>query len=171
MEINMEDVLIALRRIVRAMDLKSKNLFKEIGLTTAQLLLMQTIIKNDDITIGCLAEHINLSQATVTTIIDRLENKGLLVRCRSTIDKRKVHVKLTADGIAKVKDTPIPLQENFIERVSKLDEWEQTTLLSSLQRVAHMMDAHDIDASPIFDIVPNMDISDEKLSKRHSSSE
>lgn len=166
----MEDVLIALRQIVRAMDLKSKDLVKNSGLTTAQLLLMQTIVKNDNLTIGNLAEHISLSQATVTTIIDRLEIRGLLVREHSTQDKRKVHVKLTAEGINKVKNTPIPLQVNFTERLSNLNEWEQSTLLSSLQRVAHMMNAQDIDASPILDIEPNIDICDEKLNKRYSES-
>ncbi|MGK0298544.1 MAG: DNA-binding MarR family transcriptional regulator [Gammaproteobacteria bacterium] len=170
MDLLLKDVLIALRRIVRALDLKSKDLVKEFGLTTAQLLLMQAIAKNDGVTIGNLAEQICLSQATVTTIIDRLENRGLLVRKHSTIDKRKVHFKLTAEGIAKVKYTPIPLQESFIERVSKLDEWEQTTLLSSLQRVAQMMDAEDIKAAPILDIVPKMDMNEEKLNKRYSES-
>ncbi len=143
------EVLKSLRRVIRAMDLHSKQLVKHTGLTTAQLLLMQTVKKNDLTTIGRIAEEINLSQATVTTILDRLEERGLLVREGSKQDKRKVHIKLTELGNEKVNYAPIPMQESFVEQFKKLNEWEQTTMLSILQRVAYMMDAEEIEAAPI----------------------
>ena len=143
------DVLKSLRRIIRAMDLHSKHLVKQSGLTTAQLLLMQTVKQYESTTIGKLANEINLSQATVTTILDRLEERGLLVREGATDDKRKVHVKLTDIGEKKVANAPVPLQKNFIEKFQKLNEWEQTTMLSTLQRIAHLMDAEEIEAAPI----------------------
>ncbi len=143
------DVLKSLRRIIRASDLHSKYLVKQTGLTTAQLLLMQTVSANDSTTIGKIADEINLSQATVTTILDRLEERGLLVREGSKEDKRKVHIKLTELGNEKVNNAPLPLQNNFIEQFKKLNEWEQSTMLSTLQRIAYMMDAEDIEASPI----------------------
>jgi DNA-binding MarR family transcriptional regulator len=154
------NVLKSLRRIVRAMDLHSKKLVKTSGLTTAQLLLMQTVREHQSSTIGKLANEINLSQATVTTILDRLEERGLLIREADTVDKRKVFVKLTESGINKLMDSPVPLQNNFIEQFNELNEWEQTTMLSTLQRIAYMMDAQDIDAAPILhsgSIIPNLD--------------
>ena len=39
-----------------------------------------------------------MSQATVTTVLDRLEMDGLAIRERSTIDRRKVHARLTEKG-------------------------------------------------------------------------
>ena len=146
------DVLISLRRIIRAMDLHSKHLVKTSGLTTAQLLLMQTVQAGDGMTIGKLADRIHLSQATVTTILDRLAERGLIVREGSSEDKRKVHVKLTEQGTALVTDSPVPLQDHFIKNFSNLNQWEQTTTLSALQRVAHMMDAEDIEAAPILEV-------------------
>lgn len=147
-----DEVLVALRRIIRAMDLHSKHLVKTTGLTTAQLLLMQTIRKNQAMTIGQLADEIHLSQATVTTILDRLEERELLVRESSTQDKRKVHVRLTEQGEELVKNAPIPLQNDFVDSFMRLNEWEQTTMLSTLQRIAYMMDAEEIDASPILQV-------------------
>jgi len=143
------DVLKSLRRISRAMDLHSKALVKNHGLTTAQLLLMQSIRDNETATIGKLADEINLSQATVTTILDRLQERGMVVRQASKIDKRKVHVSLTDFGLEKVTNAPAPLQENFINHFNNLNEWEQTTMLSTLQRIAYMMDAEGLDAAPI----------------------
>ncbi|KPQ28615.1 MAG: transcriptional regulator [Marinobacter excellens HL-55] len=149
---NYEQVLVALRRVIRATDLHSKRLSKHAGLTGPQLLIMRTIRDLGEVTIGTIAENVSLSQATVTTILDRLELRKLVYRVRSTKDKRKVHAHLTEDGADLLARAPNPLQEDFIEKFQNLAEWEQTMILASLQRVANMMNADDIDASPLLTV-------------------
>lgn len=149
---NIDDVLVALRRVIRATDLHSKHLAKTTGLTTPQILLLQAIRARNDVTIGELANEVSLSQATVTTILDRLEKRELVYRERSTKDKRKVHAHLTDAGASILKDAPVPLQEHFTDQFNNLLQWEQTMIIASLQRVAHMMDAQQIDAAPVLDI-------------------
>ncbi|WP_188150053.1 MarR family winged helix-turn-helix transcriptional regulator [Teredinibacter waterburyi] len=147
-----DSVLISLRRVIRATDLHSKYLSKTSGLTAPQILTLQCLHNKGATTIGTVANDINLSQATVTTIMDRLEKRGLLSRTRSTEDKRKVFANLTELGNETLKTAPTPLQDRFTREFAKLEEWEQTMIISSLQRVAEMMDAQDIDASPVLDI-------------------
>src|SRR5690554_503300 len=147
-----EQVLVALRRVIRATDLHSKQLSKHVGLTGPQLLIMRTIRDLGEVTIGTIADHVSLSQAIVTTILDRLELRELVYRVRSTVDKRKVHAHLTEEGAELLARAPLPLQDNFIRKFQNLDQWEQTMIISSLQRVAHMMDADGIDASPVLDV-------------------
>ena len=149
-----DSVLIALRRLMRATDLYSRDLARKTGLTTPQLLLMQSIRQRGEVSIRELSEQVNLSQATVTSILDRLEARGLVVRRRSTEDKRKVHAYLTDDGKAIIRKSPPPLQNSFINQFKKLDEWEQNMILSSLQRVAAMMDANKEPATPILHAGP-----------------
>ncbi len=149
---NIDDVLVALRRVIRATDLHSKHLAKTTGLTTPQILLLQAIHARHDITIGELANEVSLSQATVTTILDRLEKRELVYRERSTKDKRKVHAHLTDAGTNILKDAPTPLQEHFTDQFDNLQQWEQMMIIAALQRVAHMMDAQQIDAAPVLDI-------------------
>lgn len=146
------DVLIALRRVIRATDLHSKYLAKTTGLTAPQIMLLQAIRDKGQATIGELANDISLSQATVTTILDRLEKRELVYRERSSEDKRKVHAHLTEAANEVLKTAPLPLQDHFTEQFSNLQEWEQTMIISSLQRVAQMMDAQDIDAAPVLDV-------------------
>jgi DNA-binding MarR family transcriptional regulator len=143
---------VALRRVIRATDLHSKHLAKTTGLTAPQILLLQTIRDKGEVTIGQIANDMSLSQATVTTIIDRLEKRGLVYRERSKEDKRKVHAYLTDEAIETLKSAPIPLQDQFARQYADLQEWEQTMIISSLQRVAQMMDAQHIDASPVLDV-------------------
>ena len=147
-----DEVLVALRRVIRATDLHSKHLAKTTGLTAPQILLLQTIRNKGRTTIGELANHMNLSQATVTTIIDRLEKREFVYRERSTSDKRKVHALLSDQGLEVLKDSPTPLQDSFARQFVDLQDWEQTMIIASLQRIAQMMDAQHIDASPVLDI-------------------
>jgi DNA-binding MarR family transcriptional regulator len=149
---SLHQVLISLRRVIRATDLHSKQLVKTTGLTAPQLLLLQAIRDNSDVTIGEVAKKISLSQATVTTILDRLEKRELVKRVRSTTDKRRVHVYLTDKANEVLMDAPAPLQEQFSEQFNGLELWEQTMIISSLQRIAQMMDAEHIDASPVLDV-------------------
>lgn len=151
---NYEQVLVALRRVIRATDLHSKRLSKTSGLTAPQLLIMQTIRDLGEVTIGTIADKVSLSQATVTTILDRLEHRKLVYRVRSEKDKRKVHAHLTEAGGELLSRAPQALQEEFIRKYQNLQSWEQNMIISSLQRVAEMMDATGIDASPFLDVGP-----------------
>ena len=63
-----------------------------------------------------------------------------------------MYAHLTSAGLDIIKKAPTPLQDEFIERFDRLEDWEQSLILSSLQRVAAMMNAGDIDASPVLDL-------------------
>ncbi|MBF7075034.1 MarR family transcriptional regulator [Glaciecola sp. MH2013] len=147
-----EELLVSLRKVIRAIDLYSKKLSKDSGLTSPQLLVMQEINQHDGAMVKDIASSINLSSATVTTILDRLESKQFVVRERSTVDKRKVAVHLTSVGQDVLESAPKPLQEHFIDRFEKLEEWEQTQLVATMQRVALMMDAEELDAAPMLEV-------------------
>jgi DNA-binding MarR family transcriptional regulator len=149
-----DDVLTALRRIIRATDLHSKHLEKTAGLTAPQMMLMQIVSSRNKTTSGALAKEMNLSQATVTTILDRLEMRGLVVRERSSSDKRKVYVSLSKDGTDALSRAPAPLQQYFAQQFQALEDWEQTMIVSALQRIALMMNAQNLDASPVLDVGP-----------------
>jgi DNA-binding MarR family transcriptional regulator len=147
-----QELLIALRKVIRAIDLHSKHLSKTSGLTSPQLLIMLEIDKDAGMNSSQVAKNVNLSAATVTNILDRLETKSLVSRVRNTQDKRKVSLYLTDDGKALLLKAPQALQEHFIENFSNLAEWEQSQLLSSMERLADMMNANEIDASPLLEL-------------------
>lgn len=149
-----EELLTSIRKVIRAIDLHSKQLNKSSGLTGPQLLIMQEIARVKGVTASQVAKQINLSAATVTNILDRLENKGLIERVRSSQDKRRVSLFLSDKGRNSLIDAPQPLQEHFIQQFCGLAEWEQSLLLSSMQRIATMMDANELDAAPVLEIDP-----------------
>lgn len=147
-----DEILVAIRQIIRAIDLHSKKLSKEYGLTGPQLILMRAIQEMGNVTIKELSNHTNVSQATTTTIIDRLEQNGYVQRVRSVSDRRKVHANLTEKGQDLLNSAPPPLQDNFVNKFQSLESWEQSLLLSSMQRISSMMNAEDIDAAPVLQL-------------------
>ncbi len=147
-----DNILVALRRITRAIDLHSKNLVRTSGLTAPQLLVLQSVQREQRAKSSQIAKDIMLSPATVVSIVDRLEKAGLVVRERSTSDRRVVRIVLTELGEEKLHDTPELLQAGFLREFRQLKEWEQTLLVSSLQRIAEMMDAEELDAAPILEV-------------------
>lgn len=147
-----EELLVSLRKVTRAIGLYSKKLSKESGLTSPQLIVLKEIDQHDGCMVKDIAQSINLSSATVTSILDRLEARNYVIRERSLTDKRRVGLHLTELGQALVKDAPRPLQAHFIDRFEKLEEWEQTQLVSTMQRIAYMMDAENLDAAPMLEV-------------------
>src|SRR5690606_28387316 len=135
-----EQLLIALRKIIRATDLYSKQLNKVAGLTAPQLLLLREIAAAPEgVTASTVAQNIKLSPATVSNIIDRLEHRQLLKRTRSTTDTRRVSLALTESAQELLAKAPKPLQHHFIELFASLQDWEQSALLSAMERIAYMM--------------------------------
>ena len=144
-----DEVLIAIRRVIRAVYIHSRKLHQSYGLTGPQALILKEMQGKGQLTPSKLAKRLSLSQATITDIVKRLEQRGLVTRVRDTEDRRKIMLEITGKGKALIKAAPPLLQEQFIERFNKLQDWEQMLLLSSLQRVASLMDAEDLDAAPM----------------------
>jgi DNA-binding MarR family transcriptional regulator len=146
-----EQVLLYLRRIIRAIDLRSKELMQVSGLTVPQIVVLQATARLEPVTVGGIAEAVNLSQGTATSILNRLQARGLVERARSLEDRRRVLVKLTNIGRETLAAAPGLLQDHFVEAFRRLRPWEQSLILASFQRVAEMMDAEDIDVGPLLE--------------------
>ena len=142
-------VIVALRRISRAIDLHSRALVQQHGLTAPQLAALQAVGELQPVPVSGVARSIHLSLATVTGIFNRLEARELVKRSRDGRDRRSVMVELTDGGAELLKAAPSLLQDRFRRELAKLEQWEQTQLLASLQRIAAMMDAEDIEAAPV----------------------
>jgi DNA-binding MarR family transcriptional regulator len=148
--LSLEDrIIVALRRISRAIDLYSRTIMQQHGLTAPQLAALQAVGKSQPVSVSHVARAIHLSLATVTGIFNRLEKRALVKRSRNGQDRRAVMLELTQEGSTMLEAAPSLLQDRFRTELAKLEHWEQTQLLASLQRIAAMMDAESIEAAPV----------------------
>jgi DNA-binding MarR family transcriptional regulator len=152
MEERSETALVALRRILRATELNSKLLASQTGLTTSQFILLQMVARDGKVLPSTLARSARLTQATVTSLVDKLERGGFVTRRRDTEDRRRIWIEPTPAGRQAVADSPDLLHDRFRARFRELKDWEQAMIITSLERVSTLLDAGAIDASPVLDI-------------------
>jgi len=143
-----DQIVAAIRQIIRAIDLHSRRLMEGHGLTGPQLVVLQEIARQGPLAPSNLARAVHLSQATVTGIVQRLERRELVERAPSSSDRRSVALTVTDAGQELLRVSPSLLQDRFRDSLSKLQQWERLQILATLQRVAGLMDAGDLDAAP-----------------------
>jgi len=104
-------------------------------LTYAQWLPLFKLSLCSTATVASLARDMETDPASTTRSLDRMEAKGLVVRERSTVDRRVVHLKLTAEGQRIAALVPPVLADVLNGHLSDFshDEWQ--LLLSMLRRM------------------------------------
>ena len=142
-------ILQSLRRIIRAVDIHSRQLKQKFNITAPQLVCLLAIVENEVLTVATLAKEIHLSSSTVVGILDRLEEKGLVERNRDKKDRRVVKVTATDEGKSFASSSPSPLQDKLGSSLIQLSVLEQSTISLSLKRIVELMEAEEIDAAPI----------------------
>jgi DNA-binding MarR family transcriptional regulator len=142
-------ILQSLRRIIRAVDTHSRSLSGRFGITGPQLVCLTTLCDGGPMTGAELSRRVFVSASTITGIIDRLEKSGYVQRRRDAVDRRRVLLPPTEAGHELAENVPSPLQERFVERLRDLPEPDRKEISGALERVVELMEAHEIDASPI----------------------
>ncbi len=150
MESSLEDrVLRSLRRIVRAIDLHSRQLESQFGLTGPQLVCLRVIAHDGPLQPSELARRVDLSQGTVSGIVDRLARRQYVSRRRGQKDRRRVTLSVLPAGRDLLADAPSPLQTRFAERLGALASENQQVIATMLEQIVRMMDAEDLEAAPV----------------------
>jgi DNA-binding MarR family transcriptional regulator len=146
-----DEIIAALRQIAQAIDTYSRQLLTECGLSAPQIGTMRALARRQSSTPSELAEALHLSPQTMAGILQRLEQRGLVQRERDQSDKRSFVVRLTDDGRQAEAKAPSLLRDEFTAQLMKLPAWEQSQMLATLQRIAHMMHVDQIEPMPFFD--------------------
>ena len=141
-------IVAAIRQIVRAVDLQSRRLVESHNLTGPQLATLQEIARLQPASPSAIARAVHLSPGTVTGILQRLERRDLASRRPSETDRRAVLIEVSAAGQALLDAAPSLLQDRFKQELERLEEWERSMILATLQRVARLMGAEQIEAVP-----------------------
>lgn len=144
-------ILQSLRRIIRAVEIHSRKLAQKYRITGPQLGCLLAIREFGPVTTTRLAHQVYLSPSTVVGIIDRLEEKGLVARQRSRADRRQVQIGITGEGEKLAASAPSLLQDTLADALKKLPELEQVSITLSLEKVVDLMEARQIEASPLLE--------------------
>jgi len=145
------DILIKIRKIVRSIDIESKKIQKDYGVSIPQVLCLNFLhgSPNYQSTQGEIRKFLNLNPSTVSGIINRLEKKGYLARLPKLGDRRVVNIALTSSGDKLLSTIPSLLHEELSEKLKKLDEEELETVENGLETLVRILQLEQIEASPM----------------------
>ena len=132
-------IIMRIRQIAQDMSKYSKYLFENYAITVPQLICLNEVFQHGPISIGALTKIVFLNNSTVTGIIDRLEQREFVKRIRISKDRRQIHIEITEQGIQFIKKAPKPLQDQFIKRLTTLDQEKITLILWSLEMLVDML--------------------------------
>ena len=162
------DILIKIRKIVRSIDIESKKIQRDYGVSIPQVLCLNFLndSPNYQSTQGEIRKFLNLNSSTVSGIIDRLEKKGLLARLPKSGDKRVVNIALTSSGEKLLNSIPSLLHEQLSERLQKLEDEELIKVEQSLETLIGLLDIEQVEASPLITMESDLeDIDEEQITQ------
>ena len=114
----------------------TKELARRADLTGPQLTVVKMLEQIGDLSLSELSERIRAQNSTVTGIIDRMVRENLVVRERSTEDRRVVYIRLTPKGRKLAEDIPLEPMEIFRKALQGLSPAEMRELMKILGKVA-----------------------------------
>ena len=132
------EVLNALRRIVRSLRVSSRTAEQRVGLSGAQLFVLQCLARHSPCSVNELAVRTATDQSSVSVVVSRLVARGHVRRVPSKADRRRVELTLTRSGLALLESAPEAAQERLIFALGELPKAELKVLARSLGKVVEL---------------------------------
>lgn len=142
-------ILRALRRVLRQVELGSKELESAHGVTAPQLLSLLVICEHGPLTQADLSRHVLVSASTLVGVLDRLEGKGLVQRQRDTIDRRRIYLVATERGRHVAATAPMPVHERLVRGLPSIEPQRRLDLADHLEELVRLLGADGVDDAAV----------------------
>lgn len=132
-------ILDDLRRVVRKLRESSREAEQRLGVTGAQLFVLRTLSQAKSLSVNELSARTRTHQSTVSTVVRRLVERGLVTRKSSVEDARRVELSVTKSGLSLLSKAPLAAQDDLILGIERLSREQRRTLASSLRTLVTTM--------------------------------
>jgi DNA-binding MarR family transcriptional regulator len=144
-------ILDDLRRIVRVLRESSRAAEQGLGVSGAQLFVLQTLADAPALSLTALAERTHTHQSSVSVVVRRLVERGLLRRSVSEQDGRVRELSVTARGSKLLQRAPLAAQDDLIAGLEQLSSEQRAGLASALSTLVQTMRLTDEPAEMFFE--------------------
>jgi DNA-binding MarR family transcriptional regulator len=148
-EVLIKEIVGAIRRLIRAVSIDSVKMSRQFSLTAPQSGVLRCLAHNGAISSADLSRELYVTPSNITGIIDRLERKGLVQRVRKEDDRRVTLIQLTDEGRKLSRELPDPIEIRLVSGLSALPEKEVRKLDDSLDKIIDILDAKELEDSPL----------------------
>ena len=139
------EIIYQIRRLMQAGELYTKRLNKTHQVSVSQLYCILALYEHGPLSPSQIAKYIMVESSTVTGIIDRLEQKGLVCRLRDSPDRRVITIQLTERGKEVARNAPPPIQHKVLDGLNRLPQNKIERIVKSLSEITRLLDVQDMD--------------------------
>jgi DNA-binding MarR family transcriptional regulator len=133
---SMISVIDSLRSVVQAQRASSRDAQQKLGISSAQLQILQELNDSPAMSINDLAERTFTHQSSVSTVVSKLVKNRLVTRTAARHDGRKLSVSITASGKALLRKAPGVAQASLVAALKTMHHSELRALATSLGNLA-----------------------------------
>ncbi|HKW11910.1 MAG TPA: MarR family transcriptional regulator [Gemmatimonadaceae bacterium] len=123
----------AVRSVVRALRLNTRSIEGKLGISLAQLFVLQQLADRPAESLNELAERTATHQSSVSVVVRRLVDRGLVTRVASPADRRRVQIALTPEGESMLRGAPPTVQGDLMAGMARMKPDQQSTLAELLE--------------------------------------
>jgi DNA-binding MarR family transcriptional regulator len=146
---HIKEIVWLIRRLMQGSSIYNKELNKTYQVSAPQLSSLLALYENGPMPPSQIAKYIMVNSSTVTGIVDRLEQKGLVERSRISPDRRVITIELTEKGQQLAKNAPPPIQKKIVDGLQKLPPNEIEKIVQALTKLTYMLDVQDLEVDQI----------------------
>lgn len=129
-----ERALNAIRSIVRALRINTRAIELQMGISLAQLFVLQQLAERPAESLNELAERTATHQSSVSVVVRRLVDRGLVTRTSSTADRRRIEIDVTSEGRKLLAGAPVTIQTQMMNALRRMPGADQVQLADLLER-------------------------------------
>jgi MarR family transcriptional regulator, 2-MHQ and catechol-resistance regulon repressor len=107
------------------------------GLGLSDFMVLEVLLHKGPLTISAVGEKVLLASASMTSAIDRLENRGLVQRRSCSSDRRIRLVELTSEGKSFIEEIYVRHEKDLEVVASSLSDEERRTMYEGLKKIGH----------------------------------
>jgi DNA-binding MarR family transcriptional regulator len=136
--------MVSLRKIIRYLRLGDREVETASGLSSAQLFVLTTLADTPALSLAEIAKRALTDQSSVSTVVARLVERGLIVRKASAKDRRRAELRLTPAGHRTLANAPQAPQARLIEAIRSLPTARRNELVRALEALSAAVGAEDV---------------------------
>ncbi len=147
-------ILDSIRRLVRLLRVSDRQAQVELGVSGAQLFVLTELGKTPALSLGELAARTRTDQSSVSVVVTRLVEAGLITRNRDERDGRRLVLHLTRTGRAMLHKAPPVAQARLLSVFDRLPDEERKRFADTFEEIVTGVDADDGPAPMFFEDEP-----------------
>jgi DNA-binding MarR family transcriptional regulator len=145
------DALDGIRTVVTALARSARSVERRTGVTTAQLFVLRQLGERGRLSLNEVAERTLTRQSTVSVVVSRLVEQGLVRRVRAADDRRRLELSLTLAGRQVLADAPEPTTGRLLNALDQLTGAQLGALRSGLDALIGALGLERRSASMLFE--------------------